>query len=56
MKVGTFDLNLYSSTNRNYSVVNIPFNTDWWVLQDALNNLYQTDKIQVRTMQSTDFD
>lgn len=56
IKVGTFDLALYSSTNKNYSLTNIPFNTESWVIQDALNYLYQTDKIQVRTMSNTDFD
>lgn len=56
IKVGTFDLILYSSTNKNYSILNFPFNTESWTLQDGLNYLYQTDKIQVRTMQGGDYD
>ena len=56
IKVGTFDLALYHSTNKNYSLTSIPFNTESWIIQDALNYLYQTDKIQVRTMSNTDFD
>lgn len=48
--------NTWSSTNKNFSVPDIPFNTEGWKLQDALNDLYKTDKIRIRIMKDVDFD
>jgi hypothetical protein len=56
IKVGALDLAIYSSVNKNFSLTNIPFNTESWTFQEGLNLLYTTDKIQVRTMQNNDFD
>ncbi len=50
------DLKTWSSTNNNYSATAIPYNTEGWQLQDAFNNLYQTDKFRVRIMKDADFD
>jgi hypothetical protein len=56
IKIGSDDLAIWSTTNNNFSAIAIPFNTQSWTLQDGLNHYYQTDKIQVQSMQGNDFD
>lgn len=48
---------IWSSANNNFSVTALPYNTDSWALQDAINKFYgTTDSIRVRTMNGVDFD
>jgi hypothetical protein len=56
LKLAGTDVPIYSSLTKNYSITALPFDTQSWQLENALNNFYQTDRIRVRTMLNADFD